>query len=299
MSVFSAIDLSQLPPPDLVEEIDYTQIKAETLEKLAELDPTVDTSIESDPAVKLIEAVAYREMIVRQRVNDAARANMLAYAKGGDLDQIGANYKVQRLLITPANPNTIPPTPAVYESDDDFRRRIQLSPEGYTTAGSEGSYIYHALTAHPDIKDASALSPSPGVVSVYILSRSGNGTASEEVLAAARKALNKEDVRPMTDNVGVHTTGIVNYAINAELVMYPGPDTEIVRKNAEAAVKELAESLRKNGYDVSLSALYRALHQPGVQRVNLISPTNNLIISQSEASFATSITVTAASDPNV
>lgn len=36
-------------------------------------------------------------MLLRQRVNEAARAVMVAYAVGGDLEQIGANYGVGRL----------------------------------------------------------------------------------------------------------------------------------------------------------------------------------------------------------
>ncbi len=40
------------------------------------------------------EENAYREVIWRQRVNEAARAVMLAYATGADLDQIGG--KLQR-----------------------------------------------------------------------------------------------------------------------------------------------------------------------------------------------------------
>ena len=45
---------------------------------------------------------AYRELLIRQRVNDAARGVMLATASGTDLDNLAANFNVERLLITPA-----------------------------------------------------------------------------------------------------------------------------------------------------------------------------------------------------
>ncbi|MBA1636880.1 baseplate assembly protein, partial [Escherichia coli] len=80
--------------------------------------------------VKLLEENAYRELIWRQRVNEAARAVMLACAAGNDLDVIGANYNTTRLIITPADDSTIPPTPAVMESDTDYRLRIQQAFEG-------------------------------------------------------------------------------------------------------------------------------------------------------------------------
>ncbi len=55
---------------------------------------------------------------------------MLAYAAGSDLDQIGGNYKVERLGITTTDDTTFPPSPAVMESDTDHRLRIQQSLEG-------------------------------------------------------------------------------------------------------------------------------------------------------------------------
>ena len=48
-------------------------------------------ALESDPLVKYLEENAYREVIWRQRVNDAARANMLAYATKSDLDNMAGN----------------------------------------------------------------------------------------------------------------------------------------------------------------------------------------------------------------
>ncbi len=72
----------------------------------------------------LLQENTYREVIW------AARAVMLAYAAGSDLDQIGGNYNVERLGITPTDDATFPPTPAVMESDTDHRLRIQLALEG-------------------------------------------------------------------------------------------------------------------------------------------------------------------------
>lgn len=296
---YTAIDLSQLPAPSVIETLEFQTILDEILADMRQRDPVFTALVESDPAYKQAEVFAYREMLMRQRVNDASRAVMLAYAKGSDLDQIGANQGVLRLLITPANPTTIPPTPAVYEPDEDYRRRIQLAPEGYTTAGSEGSYVFHSLGADADVKDAAPLSPTPGVVSVYVLSRTGNGAAPDALLAKVDKALNRETTRPMTDLVNVLSANIVPYSVNAELVMYPGPDAETVRKAAEDRLRTHLESLRRIGYDVNLSGIYAALHQSGVQEVKLKAPLANITIGEGSASFPTSITVTTAELTNV
>ena len=296
---FTTVNLSQLPAPNVIEALDFEAIFAAMLADLQARDPAFSALVESDPAFKILQVAAYRELLLRARVNDAARAVMLGFATGADLDHIGANFGVARLVTDPGNPDAIPPVAPTLESDADFRARIQLSPEGYTTAGSEGSYAFHALGADGAVKDAQAISPAPGDVLVYVLGRTGDGAAPPELLASVTAALNAERVRPMTDRVTVLSASIVPYTIEAELVMYPGPAPEVVLAAAQDAVSAYAEAQRRIGYDVTLSGLYAALHQPGVQRVNLAAPTATLVIGEGQASHCTSITVTAASATHV
>lgn len=296
---FTVIDISQLPAPNVVDPLDFETIFNEMLADLQQRDPTFTALVESDPAYKILEVAAYRELLMRQRVNEAAKAVMLAYATGSDLDQLGANVGVQRLVIAPPDDTTIPPTPAVMESDEDFRARIQLSPEGYTTAGSEGSYVFHGLGANADVKDIQAISPDPGRVTVYVLSRTGDGTAPAETLAAVTATLNGETIRPMTDEVTVLSANIVNYTIDAVLTLYPGPDANVVLQSAIEAVAAYTDAQRRIGYDVTMSGLYHALHQPGVQNVTLNSPTASLVLGDGQASYCTSTNVTVAGDTDV
>lgn len=296
----SIIDLSQLPAPAVIDDLDFEDIYQDLLAAFREaMGDAWTAALESDPVTKLLEVAAYRELLLRARINDAARAVMLAFAQGGDLDQLGANYNVQRILIDAGDSQAVPPRGPVYESDEDFRRRIQLSPEGYTTAGSEQSYIFHGLGADADVADISAVSPLPGSVTVYVLSRTGNGAASESLLTAVSAALNVDEVRPMTDKVTVQSASIVNYSIVAELVMLPGPDSAVVRDAALAAAEAYAKSQHGMGRDVTLSGVYAALHQPGVQRVNLSSPANNLVIGTGEAAYCTGITLSVAGSTDV
>ncbi|MFH7191571.1 baseplate assembly protein, partial [Klebsiella pneumoniae] len=80
--------------------------------------------LESEPVVKMLQENVYRELLLRQRINEAARAVMVAYSGGDDLDNLGANNNVQRRVITAADDTTTPPTEAVMESDADYRQRI-------------------------------------------------------------------------------------------------------------------------------------------------------------------------------
>lgn len=296
---FTVINLSALPAPVVVEQIDFETILAEMVADLQARDPAFTALVESDPAYKVLEVAAYRETLVRQSANEMCLGVMLAYAASSDLDQIGANFSVQRLVMDEGDPDAIPPVPPTYESDEDYRARIQLSFEGFTTAGSKGSYIFHGLGADADVKDIDAVSPTPGNVTVYVLSRTGDGTASTTLVNKVAATINGDQIRPMTDQVTVQSADIVEYTVVAELVILPGPDSEVVRQAALDAITAYTEAQRKIGYDVTLSGVYAALHQPGVQRVNLTAPVANLVIGTGQASYCTSITVTTAGATDV
>jgi phage-related baseplate assembly protein len=291
---FTAVDLSRLPAPDVVEALDFETIFAAMLAELIAIDPDFSAFVESDPAYKFLEVAAYRELLIRQRVNEAARAVMLAYALNTDLDQLAANYNLERLVITPADPDAVPPVEAVMESDTDLRRRVQLSFEGFSTAGPEGAYIFHALGVDGDVLDASAYGPpeTPGVVRVAVMSRTGDGAASSDLLDAVEAVLTDDDVRPLTDSVSVESAVIINYTVSAELTLYSGPDSTVVIAAAEAALEAYAEENHKLGRDVTISGLYAALHQEGVQNVALTVPFSNIVAEWNEAPYCTSINIT-------
>jgi len=291
VGTLTAVNLSHVPAPDVVETVSFEQILADMIADLTSRAPEFSALLESDPAYKILEVAAYRETIIRQRVNDGARAVMLAYARGSDLDQIGANFGVERRVINPGDHEAVPPVSPTLEGDLEFRRRIQLSLEGFSTAGPVGAYIYHALGAHPDVLDATVQSPTPGVVVVTVLSRHDDGVPDVAILSAVEAALTAEDVRPLTDSVAVQAATIVNYSIDATLTLYPGPDGAIVQAAAEAALQEYIDAQQRLGRDVARSGLLAALHRPGVQNVALASPAADVVIADDEASFCTGVSV--------
>ncbi|MFI9652603.1 baseplate assembly protein [Guyparkeria halopsychrophila] len=291
---FTAVDLSQLASPDVVESIDYETILSAMKADLIARDPDLEDTLalESEPITKLLEVAAYRETILRQRVNEASKAVMLAYAAGSDLDNLGALFGVDRLLVDAGDPDAIPPIPPTYESDSDFRRRIQLSLEGFSTAGPEGAYVFHALSSDGDVLDASATSPSPGAVTVTVLSRTGDGTADQTLLDAVDNVLSADDVRPLTDAVTVQSATIQNYTVDATLYFYAGPDRAVVLASAQAAIDDYVAAQHRLGLDVTLSGIYAALHQPGVQRVELASPASSIVVDRQTAAYCTATNLT-------
>lgn len=296
----SAIDLSLLAPPDVVKQISFEEILKLRLEQfyqeMRQDQPDFPDLLESDPAMKLAQVFAYGEMLIRQDANEQALAVLLAFAKDNDLDHKAAERNLQRRIISPATENT----PEVKESNDSLRKRVQLAPEGQTTAGSEGSYIFHGLNADPRVKDIYPYAPldetgnPTGICNIYVLSNEGTGEASEDLLNVVSAALNAKSVRPLTDRPIVYSASILNYSIEAEIFVDEGPDENIILSSCYKAAEEYTKKVHSFNDGISLSGIYQALHQPGVSRVNLISPAGNIDTSLGQVAYCTGINITRA-----
>lgn len=326
----SAIQLDRLPPPDVVEPLNFETLLARGKAMFLELWegqrkadpalPAVDLDRESEPLVKQLQLVSYIALGLRQRVNDAARANFLATARGKDLDNIGAFFGVKRLVLREAKPEL--GIEAVYELDDDYRERITLAPGSFSVAGPEAAYIFHARSASGDVLDASAISPKPsdiralvldvlaahaatpalltdmeqaldaakwpGEVIVSVLSRNGSGQADNKLIEAVASRVNEDGVRPLTDFVTVTSADIVAFKVRAKLWSYAGPDSSVAMDAARKQLDKYLANSRRLGRSITISGLYASLHVAGIQKVELYEPAANVEISATQAAFCAS-----------
>ncbi|MGO4813361.1 baseplate assembly protein [Cupriavidus sp. 2MCAB6] len=284
------IDLSQLPAPEIVETVDFEAIFSERKAYYLSLFPADERpavaatlALESEPVVKLLQENAYREMVWRQRVNDAARAVMLAFAKGTDLEQIAANYNVKRLTIKKADNTTVPPTAAVMESDEALLERTQMAFEGLSVAGPREAYKFHARSADGRVADASAISPVPCEAVVTILTTSEDGSAEDDLLPIVEAALSDEDIRPVGDRLTVQLARMVPYRIRATLYLYPGPEAEPILAEAAKRAAAYSKARRRLGRDINRSAITAALHVVGVEKVALHEPAEDIPLDETQA----------------
>lgn len=297
-----SVDLSLLPPPDVIQTIDYEALVAEWKAELIALYPpeeqaavTALLALESEPIVKLIEIGAYRELLLRARHNDEARALLLAFAVGTDLDHIGVTYyQEERLEVTPGDDDAIPPVPPVMESDDDYRYRLALKPESFSVAGPRDAFEFHALTASGQVKSAKPTTPHGGTTEVFVLSRTGNGVPDAGLLATVLAALNPEGIRPLSEEVLVSPAEVIEYPLAVSLTLFPGPAGEIVQQAVDAALANFAAANHKLDGDIIRSAIDAAAHQPGVKKVVIDSPAADIVCGPHQAAYCTGITVTIA-----
>ncbi|WP_455917401.1 baseplate J/gp47 family protein [Pseudomonas cerasi] len=299
MNSFAAIDLSQLPAPQIIEQIDFEQILAERKAYAISLWPISEQAeiaarleMESEPLNKLLQENAYRETVWRQRVNEASLANLLATARGTDLEQLAANFNVRRLVIQEGKPSAVPPVPRLMESDDSLRERAQMAWEGLSTAGPRNSYIFHARAADGRVADATAESPSPAVAVVTVQSLLGDGTASADLLAAVNAYVSDDDRRPVADRLTVQSAQIVRYQVKAKLfLLSSGPESEPILAAAEARLLAYVNQRRRLGMEVSESAIHAALHVEGVRKVELEGWVD-IVATKAQAPYCTAVKVT-------
>lgn len=316
--------ISNLPEPELIEELNFETIFRQLMEDFLDRHPDYTALLESDPAVKLLQVFAYRELILRQRVNDAFKATLLAFAAGGDLDHLAAFYGVNR-----QDP----------ETDAQLRERTIERIKGSSTAGGAAWYRYQTLTADNRVADALVTSPDAGQVRIAILSleaqliaeatetelvalgqiygvtrvqsplepintfrarvrtaaigSAGDGAASPELLEAVDDYVQSSSVRVITDTVQVISANIVQVNVAANVYLYPDQSPTILQ-GLEAAIRADFRAESGLGWDLTPSWLISRLHIPGVQRVELVSPSTVAAANDTTAVALGTITITMA-----
>ena len=250
MSRFSPVDLSAYPVADILEALDFESYLARDRADLttrwearrlanASLPPLSAIMLESDPSSCILQASAYRETLLRARVNDALRSLTLAGAQGRALDHIGVTYyRTPRLVTTPATATT----PATMEGDELYRQRLALAPESWSIAGPVGAYLFHAVSASADVLDVAVYSEDEGValaprVRVVVLSRSGDGTAPAALLATVQAALRRSDLRPIGDLVTVESAVPAAFDLTVNLRIRSGASEQMAIAAAEARLR--------------------------------------------------------------
>ena len=304
------IDLATLQRPDVVETLDYEVILDQIRAELVRLYPPAAEVIdlESEPLNKLLEVAAYRELHIRARVNDAARAVMLPWAVGADLDGLAARYDVARL-------------PG--EENDRLRLRVLKGYHALAAAASPTSWQLKAMSVSVDVRAVDVWSNTPGRVKVCLLARVAEpladmpesaqaigralfgdhptaksaqpmgwrvATAADAVVRQVEAALTAEDAGPMTVDVNVTAARVLPATVSAQLVHPPGIDGTRLASEAAARVLKLAG---RAGFrvDMTRAAIMGAIAADAVRDVVLHSPADNVAAGLGEVVAITAVSI--------
>ncbi len=290
------IDISTLPAPDAVEALNFETILSQKKALLLSLLPddrreevALTLTLESEPLTILLEAYAYDNLVLRQRINEATLSTHLAYAEHNDLEIQGVQWGLTRKIIQEAKPEAIPPIMEILESDDDFRRRIQMAPNKLSTAGPILSYIGHTLDAHEMIKDASVTRPVPGTVRVNVMAYTDDGQPNQNVLNAAYDYVSDEQRRPTCDTVEMVAAVAKKTEIAYQITYTNGPEKEQTKSEARRRLDKLIKDKQRLGETLALVHINGALSVPGVIKAKIIKPTADIECGRHEYPFVTKV----------
>lgn len=301
-SRFSVIVPEELGAMKVLEQISSEVILARRMQRFVELwrlyDPPLGAvydveNLEFDPIKINQELCSFFETLLRDRVNQAARAITLVFGTGTDLDAIASRY-----------PGGVPRLEG--ETDDRYRRRVWLSPNWLSPHGTAEAYVGWALTADPTLHDATAITiEGTGKVFITLQAESGsvanmewvrthdkltglfvqtdakpiiNPVPTFEQIIDVRKYILNPGRRGLTDEIITHVPKIVHTNYKARVWLFPNVSETIAIDAIEKAIAALLEKQRWLGYDHSRMAFDAALAQPGVHHAIIDEPFKDVVL---------------------
>ncbi|RZN24770.1 baseplate J/gp47 family protein [Bradyrhizobium sp. Leo121] len=290
---YSVIDLSQLGTMSVLETIDTEAIIASRMTRFkqvwAENDPPAAAQydvgdLEFDPIKINQENSTYFELMLRDRVNQAARATTLAFATGTDLDAIASRY-----------PDGVPRLTG--EDDDRYRHRIWASPNPLSPHGVAESYEFWALSALGGaLRDATVVKIRPSlaedpVVVVTCMLEGDNPVPSTAQLLQIRSYIIDEKRAGTTDVISIRAPIMRDIAYRIGLYLYPGPDAPTIVAAVKDSLNALVENLRWLGEDHTLMQINKAIALTGVHSAVIESPTEDVRVDPTGLVRVTSVDV--------
>lgn len=238
------LDMSKIPLPAAVTELDYETTRLAWLTRYAELrELELEDLNDNDPVVKALETGAYFEVLRIASNNDSVRQTMLASAWGDGLDDLGADPlygNTPRLVLDPGDEEAVPPVPPTYESDEDYKARLALAPAELSVAGPTGAYESLAMGAHGDILDVRVTSPSPCNILIEALLDPDTEVLEADILAAITTACSDREKRPAGDRVAVVAASTEPATVAITVYVNDGPALAVVQASSQTRVNEIA-----------------------------------------------------------
>ncbi len=323
-------DFNALPSPDVILSVDFETLFQERKKRFIEIAPQYKSvlELESEPLVVALQLESYRELMLRNRLNQALKSNLLAKATGGDLDHLGVFYGTLR---------------SKNEEDETYRMRIRDRTIASSTAGSKSHYRSRAIEVAPtQIKDVEVDNPlhlndqirNNGVVRISVLVRyvlqvkeqkeqafteecshhyikqvsvditpvilnsvliDPDKESDEEIDVAlivdkVRTAVSSDSVKVLTDTLKVAAAELVPINVDAEIHLKEDTPDLVFDNLIQQLISQWEQDLSL-GLDLTPSWLNAQLHREGVGNVELKSPTQLQHIALNQCAVPKTITL--------
>jgi phage-related baseplate assembly protein len=165
------------------------------------------------------------------------------------------------------------------ETDDQYRYRVWLAIESYSTCGPHDAYEFWALSADPSIIQAMIYSAPEiaGEVWIYPLCRVGGVITlpSQEILDLVYASCNDKKRRPLTDFVSVFAPVTVPYVLDFDYYVLTEEQVLLstIQANVQQAVNDYVDWQQSYiSRDLNCDELIKRVIEAGAKRVVINSP---------------------------
>ncbi len=175
------------------------------------------------------------------------------------------------------------------ETDDNFRERIYLAPESYTSAGSKGAYEYYVRTYDSTVEDVHITSPLPRHVAIRCI-LAGGELPEEEYINGLTAYLSSDEVKMLTDKIDVETPETVDYALNMTYYINQSDSASAITIQTavnNAVAQYILWQKSRIGRDINPDELIKLVKEAGAKRVVVTSPVFTAISTDSVAKLTT------------
>jgi phage-related baseplate assembly protein len=163
------------------------------------------------------------------------------------------------------------------ETDEQYRYRVWLAIESFSTCGPHDAYEFWALSAHPDIIQAVVYSAPDiaGEVWIFPLLKGGE-LPTQPILDLVYAKCSKNTRRPLTDWVKVFSPTVFTYVLNMNYWVERNNEVllETIRGNVEQAARDWI--LWEKSYvsrDLNCDELRKRCLEAGAKRIVVNTPT--------------------------
>jgi phage-related baseplate assembly protein len=179
------------------------------------------------------------------------------------------------------------------ESDDNYKNRMWYVTDSFSTCGPKKAYEFWALTADPNITQATVMGPedglTPGNVWVTIAGPQGQQPTSAQI-QSVYNTCNADDNRDLCAQLTVAGPSGIAFTVN---VSYEVPDYNInqlsaIQTNVRNAVNSTIQTWTWNlATDVDPSIMEWAMVQAGGVQVSVIAPAAPIEVSLNQIAILT------------
>lgn len=158
------------------------------------------------------------------------------------------------------------------EYDYEYKERLKMIPESFTTAGSRRSYEYWTKQASVLVTDVYIDTPKPNYIDIYTLNK--HKLLSEEEKQKVYQFLTEADKKALNDQVSMKDPKINNFTLNIEYWVYEnGKNNKTsLELNLKQALEEYVDKYSLGEGINTQDYIEIAKNIDGVKRIKVITP---------------------------